>query len=116
MPMKNIENTNCEMKDGTECNMEIVWNEEHGLIFDGIIKQLEAYNIRYFILRNYKGLPNKNTAKDVDIIFEPGYLQDIRTIVVKVFKNNSVEYYKEEIYGCRNNKKQSSYSKYSNRT
>jgi len=97
--MKNIENTNCEMKDGTECNMEIVWNEEHGLIFDGIIKQLEAYNIRYFILRNYKGLPNENTAKDVDIIFEPGYLQDIRTIIVKVFKNNSVEYYKEEIYG-----------------
>lgn len=82
-----------------EIDMNIVWNEMHGTIFDAIIKQLELNNIRYFILRNYRGLPNNNPAKDVDIIFEPGFLQDIRKIMLKVFKNNSVEYYKEEIYG-----------------
>ncbi len=48
------------------------WSNLHASLFSDFIAILEKTNIRYFILRNYEGLPLNNVSKDVDIIVEPG--------------------------------------------
>lgn len=47
------------------------WDKRHGSILMDLIKELDKNRVRYFILRNYEGLPDTNQSKDVDIIVEP---------------------------------------------
>lgn len=46
------------------------WGTLHSNIFLDYVKSLEENNIRYFIFRNFEGLPEVNIGKDVDIIIE----------------------------------------------
>ena len=46
------------------------WDERHGEILTKICSRFNTEKIKYFIVRNYKGLPNTNPSKDVDIIIE----------------------------------------------
>lgn len=76
-----------------------MWNEICSKIFKETVKELENNGIRYFVLRNYKELPEKNTSKDVDIIIEPGKLKKARDILLKIYKNNRCTNYYEVIFG-----------------
>ena len=48
------------------------WTEVHAALLRDFIVLLEQAEIRFFILRNYEALPEKNPSKDVDIIIRPG--------------------------------------------
>ena len=62
-------------------------------IFTELIKKLNSENIRYFVLRNYKGLPEVNEAKDIDLVVEPAKAKYAQELLKKIFKNNGLEYY-----------------------
>ena len=79
--------------------MDLVWNEKHGAIFSLLIERLQNANIRCFVMRNYKGLPDKNESKDVDVIVEPGKVSEARKILLEVYKQNNLEYYSEAVFG-----------------
>lgn len=79
--------------------MNLEWNERHGVIFSSIVEELQRLNIRYFVMRNYKGLPDKNESKDVDIIVEPDKVQEARRALLQVYRQNDLEYYSEAVFG-----------------
>lgn len=70
-----------------------MWSERHAKILSEYFQELNKANIRFFIIRNYKGLPDKNTAKDVDIILKHGTVKEAERILKDVFKWNGLSYY-----------------------
>ena len=76
-----------------------MWNKICENIFTEFTKKLNSENIRYFVLRNYEGLPETNTSKDVDIIVEPGFLKRSKEILLEIYKENEMDYYYEVVYG-----------------
>lgn len=79
--------------------MKIRWGKEHGVLLKALLDRLNTDGIRYFILRNYELLPEENSSKDVDIIFEPGKMNAVRSIMMEIFRQNSIQYFKEELFG-----------------
>jgi len=79
--------------------MDLIWNEQHGSIFLSFVEKLHAMNIRYFVLRNYTGLPNINESKDVDIVIQPEKIKEAREILLQVYRQNKMEYYSEAVFG-----------------
>lgn len=82
-----------------------MWSKRHAKILSEYFQELEKSNIRFFIIRNYEGLPDKNTSKDVDIILKYGTVKAAERILKDVFKRNGLFYYYrvviEESYLCR---------------
>lgn len=79
--------------------MEIVWDERHGKILVEFLKALDDNEIRYFILRGYKGLPNKNPSKDVDIMIETGRESVASSLLKQVYQNNHVTNLHKDCFG-----------------
>lgn len=75
-----------------------MWNEICEKIFSQTIIEFEKNNIKYFILRNYEGLPADNKAKDVDIVIEPGKLKQAKQILLDAYKNNGCDHYYEAVF------------------
>ena len=71
----------------------MAWNEKHGNILSNILEKFNEHNIKYFILRNYEGLPNINPSKDVDIIVEPSSVRIAKDILKSVYKDCGLSYY-----------------------
>ena len=82
-----------------------MWSKRHAKILSELFQELGKSNIRFFIIRNYEGLPDKNISKDVDIIFKHGTVKEAERILKDVFKRNGLFYYYrvviEESYLCR---------------
>ena len=68
-----------------------MWNSVCANIFTDCIEKLNENNIRYFILRNYEGLPEQNSSKDVDIIVEPKKIKEAKEVLLDVYKQNGIE-------------------------
>lgn len=79
--------------------MEICWNIRHSEILSELFDRLNNEGIKYFVLRNYKDLPEINPSKDVDIILEPGKISVARECMIQVLKKAKVDYYNEEVFG-----------------
>lgn len=79
--------------------MEICWNIRHSEILSDLFDRLNSEDIKYFVLRNYKELPENNPSKDVDIILEPGKISTARECMMQALKKARVNYYNEEIFG-----------------
>lgn len=69
------------------------WGNQHAAIFDSYIHALDDAGIRYFILRNYEGLPEYNESKDIDLIIEPGKYKSAAQLLLNTFRCHGVEYY-----------------------
>lgn len=69
------------------------WNEMHGKILNDFFNALNVNSIKYFVLRNYEGLPWSNGSKDVDIIVEPGSYNVAHNELLKAYKNNGITNY-----------------------
>ena len=69
-----------------------MWTTTNAQIFIDFIENLNLSGVRYFILRNYKGLPEYNESKDIDIIIEPGSFKKVEPLLLKSFKKNGMEY------------------------
>ena len=66
---------------------------QHAAIFNSYIHALDGTGIRYFILRNYEGLPEYNESKDIDLIIEPGKYKSAAQLLLNTFRCHGVEYY-----------------------
>lgn len=66
------------------------WDKRHGAILIDLIKELDKNQVRYFILRNYEGLPNINQSKDVDIIVEPFKVKVANAILKSIYKQHEL--------------------------
>lgn len=73
--------------------MEHVWDDRHQLFFSELVMRFNEEEIKYFILRNYEELPEKNQGKDVDIIIEPGAYKQVSELILSVMKKYVVPYY-----------------------
>jgi len=71
----------------------LIWDKRHGDILLEILQLFSENKIRYFIIRNYIGLPNNNSSKDVDIIIENGKIKQAIEILKLVYKNNDMTYF-----------------------
>ena len=69
------------------------WEEKHAIVFNDFIVNLNKKGLRYFILRNYEGLPNVNAAKDVDVIIEPGCYKQAAQCLYNAFKKHGIPRY-----------------------
>lgn len=73
--------------------IEYGWGEKHALILNDVLECLQKASIKYFILRNYEGLPEKNDSKDVDLIIQPGKYNEAADIMLAIFKKHHVPNY-----------------------
>lgn len=69
------------------------WTEVHSAIISAFLKKCSSSNIKNFILRNYEGLPEHNSSKDVDIIIEPGSYKQCLHILLNTYKEANFDYY-----------------------
>jgi len=80
------------------------WEKRHSDIFIRLIDQLNNEKLRYFILRNFEGLPNKNSSKDIDIIIEPGSYNKAFKILYTILKEKNISFYNvvkyERVHCC----------------
>lgn len=72
-----------------------MWNENCAQIFSEVVREYEQREIEYFVLRNTEGLPERNDAKDVDIVVNPSKIKEAKKVVKQAYKNNGCEYYFE---------------------
>lgn len=66
------------------------WNKRHGKILEAIVYNFHKSDIRYFILRNYEGLPDENSSKDVDIIVDPKKINEANNIVQQIYNKSGL--------------------------
>lgn len=71
-------------------NYTIKWGILHSKVFNHLIETFNENNIKYFILRNFEGLPEINTSKDIDVIIEPGSYMKASVLLLNVFKEHGV--------------------------
>lgn len=70
---------------------EYKWGRLHAKIFDSFIRELNSENIKYFILRNYEGLPDVNESKDIDLIIEPGKYSCAAQLLLRIFEEYTMD-------------------------
>lgn len=77
--------------------MEVVtihdWGKLHSKVLSLFLNRMNDVAIPYFILRNYEGLPEINTSKDVDIIIQPGKYHTAKKILLDIFKQCGLSNY-----------------------
>lgn len=73
-------------------NSIIKWGERHAKALEQLLLEYNNAEIKYFILRNYEGLPEVNFSKDVDIIIEPGSYCKASKILKKVLCENEFQF------------------------
>lgn len=66
------------------------WDKRHGKILQNLIGEFKKAGIRYFILRNYEGLPNENKSKDVDIIIDPKKVREANNTIESIYRINNL--------------------------
>lgn len=69
-----------------------MWTELNARIFADFIDKLNDSHVRYFMLRNYEGLPEINKSKDIDIIIEPGSFKMVEPLLLQSYRDNGMEY------------------------
>ncbi len=53
--------------------------------------EFNKHNVRYAVLRNYEGLPDSNSSKDVDILISQNDVKFVTKLIFKVSKENNYQ-------------------------
>lgn len=69
------------------------WSNLHCLFISHLFKCLDQEKVKYFVLRNYERLPELNTAKDIDIVIEPGKYVQVHSCLNTIMHHWSITYY-----------------------
>lgn len=69
------------------------WDKRHGKILQNLIGGFNKAGIRYFILRNYEGLPYENKSKDVDVIIDPKKVQKANNIIESIYRESNLTHF-----------------------
>lgn len=72
----------------------VIWDERHAKILQEFLQKLDFENIKYVILKNAKGLPFENFAKDIDIVIEPKQYEKSAKILENTYRNNGITHVK----------------------
>ena len=75
-----------------------MWNETCEKTLVQCVTEFDKHNIRYFIFRNYIGLPKENTSKDIDIVVDPKKIKTAIEVVKQAYKENGLMYYDQSSY------------------
>lgn len=73
--------------------MSTQWTELHSQIISNFLSLIRERGVRYFILRNYEGLPTENKGKDVDIVIEPNSYKTVKDVLLQILKHYNIKYY-----------------------
>ena len=65
---------------------QIRWEKVRSNIFSEFILKLNKSKVRYFVLRNYEGLPEINASKDIDIIIQPNCYSEALGLLCQTLK------------------------------
>lgn len=76
-----------------------MWDERHGIVLLNIISELKKNDIKWFILRGYIGLPNRNPSKDVDILIEPGKIKLAQNLLKQAYKEAGLQFFYPSVFG-----------------
>ena len=76
----------------TNYSKPVKWGKTHSNIASQLFDSLDRNQIKYFILRNYEGLPEINNSKDIDIIIEPGTYKKAFQLLSSIFIKNDITY------------------------
>ncbi len=79
--------------------MKIIWDERHGKILSSFLIKLTDNGLKWFIIRGYEGLPDKNPSKDVDIMVEPGREKKASELLIDTFKEFNLNYLHNDQFG-----------------
>lgn len=75
-------------------NAVVIWDGRHAKILQDFLLKLDAENVKYVILKNAKGLPFENNAKDIDIVIEPKKYKLTAQILENTYRNNGITHVK----------------------
>lgn len=64
----------------------MVWNHNHAEALKSVFEALDSNNIKWMIMRNYEGLPEINTSKDIDIAIPRADWKKARKVIYSVLK------------------------------
>ena len=79
--------------------MSTRWGERHGGILGDICSRFNETGIRYFIIRNFEGLPNNNPSKDVDIMVDTKHTKEAKAILLSIYRAHGISNYYEARHG-----------------
>ena len=74
------------------------WSNRHSQVLIKLLECFNSANIRFFLLRNYKGLPEINPSKDVDILVDPKSYKIARKLLLSVFIEQNFTHYFQADY------------------
>lgn len=69
------------------------WESIHSKVFSKFIETLNNTQKKYFVLRNFEGLPESNNSKDVDIIIAPGSYKSVLSLLIECFRSFGLSHY-----------------------
>lgn len=70
-----------------------MWNDEHRITLQNVFNNLTSEQINWMVLRNFKGLPNSNPSKDVDLLVKRSDINSARIIIERTMKENGFTRY-----------------------
>ena len=74
-----------------------MWSSLHAAFISQFFMELNMHGIRYFVLRNYEGLPETNSGKDVDVVIAPGTYHKVTGILKGIMQNFNIYYFQIEV-------------------
>ena len=75
-----------------------MWNKNHSNTLQCIFSALDNKKIRWMVLRNYGGLPEKNRSKDVDLIFLKHELPIAKDALFQSIRESQYSHFSETIF------------------
>ena len=78
--------------------MIALWSSLHAAFISQFFMELNMHGIRYFVLRNYEGLPETNSGKDVDVVIAPGTYHKVTGILKGIMQNFNIYYFQISKY------------------
>lgn len=76
-----------------EEHLKYAWTDRHKTFINDLFERLNGSGIRFFVLRNYEELPERNTGKDVDVVIEPGAYNHVKAILQNCMRELNIPYY-----------------------
>jgi len=75
-----------------------MWGSEHSKVVKELFDNLNKNNIKWMVLRNYEGLPEKNRSKDIDLVMKKKDFKEVESILIEILKQNGFEWYIKDVY------------------
>lgn len=70
----------------------MVWNHNHAEALMDVFEILDGNNIKWMIMRNYEGLPENNTSKDIDIAISRTDWNIARELIYSALREKGFSY------------------------